>query len=273
MNEIKTLILKINRARYNLMFMIILTVLNLFFVFSNGNIIVPFSSSISVYATFFGLTLKNDTSSIVPLVIGIIVAGVAIGALLLCYFKSKDNPFFMFLSFILIAADLIVLLTICIFNYGITEWFNILDILLHILLLFYCFGGIRAHTALAKLKKANGADIALQDEEKDDEPQDTEHDTAPEGGEIYKYEDDGTEPLVTGKSGGLSVFAVIRGNRAELVINGYVCDSLEITKYDSFSLRAIVNGIDFLFEYETEVNGDAMYLYADEELIDSFGRQ
>lgn len=278
MNDIKMLKLKINRARYNLMFMIILTLVNIYFVISSGNIIMPFSSSISVYSTFFGLTLKNDTSSTAPLVIGIIVACAALGALLLCYFKSKDSPFFMFLSFTLLAADLIVLLVICIVNSAITEWFSILDIILHILLLFYIFVGIKAHSEIEKLKKGDApkkddADIAEPNSDSEDDSRNSEDNGEPERDKIYKYDDDGTEPLVTGQSGGLSVFAVIRNNKAELVINGYVCDELEIGKYENFSLRAIVNDIDFLFEYETGVSGEAMFLYADDELLDSFGRR
>ncbi|MBQ9847949.1 MAG: hypothetical protein IJO64_02705 [Clostridia bacterium] len=272
MDELKSLELKINRARYNLMFMLILSLVNIYFVISSGKIFVPFSSSISVYATLFGATLKNETSASMPFVLGIVIAGIALGAFLICYFKSKTSPFFMFLAFTLLAADFIVLLFISFVNGSFTQWFNILDIILHALVLFYLFGGIKAHSKMARLKSKQAEDAAFQEEEEEEETSEDDN-CKPEKEDIYKYCDDGTEPLVTGQAAGLSVFAVIRDNVAELVINDYVCDELDVSDYDEFTLRAIVNDTDFMFEYKKTPNGDMMFLYADDELLDSFGRQ
>ena len=88
---------------------------------------------------------------------------------------------------------------------------------------------------------------------------------------IGKYVDDGTTPLVQGNFEGLNVFAVIRGDKAELVINGFVCDELDVSYLNEFQLRAFVNDIDFTFDFKETESGKVMYLYADNELLDSLG--
>ena len=100
---------------------------------------------------------------------------------------------------------------------------------------------------------------------------DNENDAVDLSQPIGKYVDDGTEPLVQGKYAGLNVFAVIRDDKAELVINGFVCDELDVYDETEFILRTFVNDIEFTFDYKETESGTIMYLYADDELLDSLG--
>jgi hypothetical protein len=55
------------------------------------------------------------------------------------------------------------------------------------------------------------------------------------------------------------------------VINGFVCDELDVSYLNEFQLRAFVNDIDFTFDFKETESGKVMYLYADNELLDSLG--
>lgn len=274
--EVFRLKTKALRARYTLIFMIILSVVNVavaLFNTNEPNILMPFSCSISTYAVAFGIEISAHYGNSTFLIIGIIVAVLILTILLICYFKSKNNVIFLVASFGIVLVDTLALVILSIGSIGtFIESSNLFtDIVVHVLVLWYIANGIKASKQLGDIN--NAPNDLIMDEcgpYKDDDNNDTETEISKP---LSQYVDDGIPPLVSGSISGLKVFAVIHNGNAELVVNQQVCDSLNVAYLDEFELRAIVNNIDFNFQYRRSYEGEAMYLYADNQLLDSLNRK
>ncbi len=257
------------RARFNLMFMVVLSVVNVMSVYFSNNAIMPFSSAISTYSTYFGVLISKEQGSTgIFTFIGLLMAAIILGALLLCYFKSKDNPLFFIIALVIIIIDTVVLLAAFIIN-AFSSSALFVDLIIHIMTVFYLRSALTSHKQLGVIDELSYETIISNvnvdtDEETNDNSIDLQISTP-----ICKYIDEGDEPLVSGEYEDLDVFVVIRNKNAELVINGYVCDSLEIAHADEYELCAIVNNIEFNFQYKRNYGGETMYLYAENELLDS----
>lgn len=270
--------IKINRGRYNLIFMVITSVINIFTISSGSSLTLPYSSSISNYAVAFA-TGGNDILRIM----GLVISCAVLLLILICYLLSKTKPMYLVISTAVIIADTLALLIISISSNTFNNLFVVLDFLIHILVIVYLVIAVKSYSTLLALGSDDDADKEqdiIRNTNSDTEIIDNdlideaEGDISEENEDkpIREYEDDSTPPLVCGSINGLNISAVIRGTTAELVINGYVCDELDITYESEYQLRAIVNNIDITFDYKRTYNGDAMYLYADNELLDSLGR-
>ena len=283
--------IKINRARYNLLFMVLMSVINIFFITSSDTILLPYSSAISNYSVVFGVSASRESGNDSVRVLGLIIACVVLFSISVCYVLSKNKPLYLVISLAIIIADTLALVLISAVSSTIGSLFVILDILVHILAIYYILAGIKAFPKLISLNQSNEINTAEQtdnvsnsinyEEEEEEEEDDDDDDEIEETDDIdsdnfnepiCEYIDDGSEPLVSGTVNGLNVFIVFSDNSAKMVINGYVCDEIDISLTDEFQLRAIVNDIDFIFDYKRSYNGEAMYLYADENLLDSLGR-
>ncbi len=286
--------IKINRARYNLLFMVFMSVINIFFITSSGAIVVPYSFAISNYSMVFGIGAANENGNETIRILGLVIACSVLLFISICYILSKNKPAYLVISFALVVADMIALIAISATTETFGQVIVILDLLVHILQIVYIFNAIKAYNRLISIQasvKNNTSDQTpiepidpdiLTPEQEDTandsfEEEEEEEETAPPSDEelsspIGEYIDDGTEPCVSGNFKGLNIFVVIRNGIAELIINGYVCDSLDVTYLSEFELRAIVNDIDFIFDYSRSYSGETMYLYADDTLLDSFGR-
>ena len=294
-NDRKTdLKIRINRGRYNLIFFVLTSVINIFLITTGSQMILPYSSAISNYSVALGIaeSLKSANDSL--RVLGLVIACTILMALALCYILSKNKPFYLVIAISLIVADTAALAIIEGVNGTLASPLVILDIVIHALAVFYIASGIKASKELQTLpaeettshvtsdnnvdnqtEYQNNSDAISESFENDynaDNEYDNENvDDADLTQPIGKYIDDGTEPLVQGTYNGLKVFVVIRNNIAELVINGFVCDEFDTTNTYEFQLRAFVNDIDFTFDYKETEKSEIMYLYADNVLLDSLG--
>lgn len=288
MNPIISLKLTIGRARFNLMFMIVLSAINIFFISSGTNASMPFTSAISSYAVALGIKSANDSGNDNMRMLGLLIAVFVIFLFVLCHLLSKNRPTFLVVAFSLLLADTIVLIVLNAITGLLGQIFVILDLLLHILTLVYIFKAIKASIKLSQLPdftdESNPAIFADNDfgakegaqqiedndatEEEEEEEEEVEDLTKP----ISSYNNENPEPLVEGEYEKLNIFVVIEENIARLVINGYICDELNVEYLDEYQLRAIVNEIDFSFEFKRSATGEAMYLYANDTLLDSLGR-
>ncbi len=261
-----------NRGRFTLLFMIILTLVDAFIVFTKGFPMMPFSSAISTYGMVYACVFR--TKSTIFFAVGIIIAIIALSALIICYLKSKKSIIFMVFSMWFVIIDSIVLIAYSLFN-GLYDSILVVNIIIHGMTVFYFWSGINAYKELAR--QNNVADFNNDIEEyenhdievSDDECSDDEQEEVP----LCQYIDDGTPHLLSGKISGLKAFVVIKENIAMLVINNTICGKQDITQSNEFELRIIVNDIDFSFQYKHSYNGETMYLYADDDLLDSLGRQ
>lgn len=274
----------INKGRYYILFMVLLSVANIFMITTKNGTMMPYSSAISNNAVAIGLNISEQTGNSSVRILGLIIACAVLLILMICYILSKNKSQYLVIASALIAADTIVLLVTSIFSNAVTSFYTLLDLLVHVLAFIFIIFAIRASKELHSIsKETNGS----AEEKTPSEEEEEEEETAPlhtddsdidrAGSEdelsdpIRVYEETDLEPLVQGNHNGLEVFVVIRKTNAELVINGYVCDELDISDLIEYQLRAIVNDVDFTFEYKRSSSGEAMYLYADSTLLDSLG--
>ena len=260
---------KTNRGRYTLLFMIILTLVDAFIVFTKGFPMMPFSSAISTYGIVYACVFR--TKSTLFFAVGLAIAIIALTALVVCYLKSKKNIIFMVFSMWFVIIDSVVLIAYSLFN-GLYDSILVVNIIIHGMTVFYFWSGINAYKELSKQTAENADneyDIDIEDEDA------LENTEAPQGEEtpLRPYIDDGTPQLLSGKISGLNAFVVIKNGVAMLIINNTVCGEQNIAENNDFELRIIVNDIDFSFQYKRLYNGETMYLYADDVLLDSLGRQ
>ena len=62
MNEFMKQKVKIARARYNIMFMAVLSIINILLISSEKTLTMPFSSSIATYATVIGINASKENA-------------------------------------------------------------------------------------------------------------------------------------------------------------------------------------------------------------------
>lgn len=287
-NENTKLKITVNRGRYNLIFLVLTSVINIFTISSGSSLVLPYSSSISNYAVVFGCTGDKGLH-----IVGLMIACAVLMLFLICYLLSKTKPQYLIIAFTLVIADTLALLAISLYENSISNLFTILDVFIHILITVYLLKAIKAYAALMK----NGENLSSDTEEDDKTEQDSKSYTDASNDEyedqnevegvdeeyseideeeynkpIREYTESDTDPLVSGRYNGLRIFATIENGIAQLVINGMVCDELDVTYTSEFQLRAIVNDIDIIFDYRRSYDGETMFLYADDELLDSLGR-
>ncbi len=263
-NKLK-LNIKFNRARYNLMFMILLSAINMYFLLKSENFYLPFSSSISSYSIVLGLRASADLGSNAFKIVGIALACVALTVYLICYLKSKKNAFFLFMSFTLFIADTVALIviTIAFQSFGAL---SVIDILLHLMTLFFLWSGINADAQLRRIRSSGTIEPSDNNDNGGNNTDEAKSTT-------YEYIDNGETPLLYGNYNNNRVFAVKKGSIAELVVNDIVLDRLDIAYLSEYELKATVDEVEFNFQYRSDYNGEAMYLYADDVLLDSLTKE
>ena len=272
--------IKINRARVNLMFMIILSIANIFFICNGSQTRLPYASAISRLSVELAFQASSETGGYALQILGLIAGCLILLAFTICYFLSKTKSKFFVIALSLLIADTFALIVFSLGTGSIAEVYVILDIFIHFLSILYTVKGIKASEEMNYIRNNPQENDESHNNEPDPEisedDQNVEFEEQIEVNEdlsqpIGKYVDNGTAHLVSGIYKGLEVFAIIEDSSAKLIINGYVCDEFEISFYDEFQLRAIVNDVDFSFEYKKSSSGTVMYLYADDNLLDSIG--
>lgn len=264
--ELFDLKITINKARYNLMFMVILSIINIVFIITNGNAIMPFSCSIATYSTSFAIE-----NSMLP--VGLAISTIILAVLLICYYKSKNNVLFLVSPIGIIIVDTLALICIAIFSGSISTFNFPVDLIFHIVSIFYLIKAIKAYKSLGDFNSIS--DEMVNESKKNayehfDEEDDYDCDALEDISEpIGKYIDDGTEPILSAEFNNFKIFVVVRNGKAELVINGYVCDELDVAYLSDYELNAIVNDVSYRFQYTHELNIETSYLYADDKLLDS----
>ena len=288
MNEKRfNLKIRINRARYNLLFLTIMSVINIFLIITESTMRMPYSSAISRYAVEIGVAASKESGEGMQ-IFGLIVGCAVLFLLSVCYILSKNKPKYFVIALSLLVADTAALIIIALSTGAIADLYIILDIFIHILSIVYTVNAIKAvgelmHMPAEDIENADKSaemtddDNSIENDENSDEIdaseyEDSDIDDTDYSKPIGEYNDQGAEHLVSAVYSGLEIFSVIEGASAKLIINGYVCDELDITYLNEFQLRAIVNDIDFRFEYIKTFKGETMYLYANDDLLDSLGR-
>ena len=131
-------------ARTNLLLMLALTAINLVLLATGSDYMMLFSATIPYLSVAFGL--YNEMT--VLLVAGIAIAAVSMIAYLLCWIFSKKHYGWMIAALVLFALD-----TICLvgFYFYAGDFSGILDLLIHVLVLYYLILGVKSGYQLTYL--------------------------------------------------------------------------------------------------------------------------
>ena len=138
---------KYNSARTNLLIMLGLTIINIVLLFTKSDVMLLFSATIPYLATAFGIGIaERGFSEISVALFG--ASGILIILYLLCWIFSKKHYGWMIAALALFVLDTA---TLILFYLYIGDFSGILDLVIHIAVLFYLISGVVSGNALKKL--------------------------------------------------------------------------------------------------------------------------
>jgi hypothetical protein len=154
---------KFNTSRMNLLLMMVLTVVNVVLFFTGSDSMMLFSASIPYFAVIFGATIEIPSMSMICYAI----AALTILGYLIFWLLSKKRYGWLIPALVLFIMDTLAM-------GGMYIWFadfsGILDILMHVWVLYYLFVGISSGK---KLKNLPAEENAVVEEVR--QPVDPEH--------------------------------------------------------------------------------------------------
>lgn len=233
-----------DRARSNLLLMIVLTLINIVLFLVGSQTMMLFSATVPYLLIMVGVINEID----VILNVCIIITAVIMILYFLCWILSKRNPVWMIVAATLFIIDTIILIYIYI---GMQEFSGILDFLMHIWVLYYLFIGIKYGYKLKKMSPEATTDKIPEKDFADTKP-------------LYiadmtnKY-----RVLAESNIPGYNVSYRRIKKINELVINNYVYDSIELLVEPPHTLSSRLNGHLF----EAGYNGSHSFIRIDGELI------
>ena len=143
-----------NTARLNLLLMIVFTLLNIVMLFAEANYMLLFSATVPYSAVVMGVA-DGTGMLLVPC---ILVAAIALILYFLCWLLSKRSYSWMIVALALFVLDCVALVGLYVWT---GDFSGILDLLIHIWVLYYLIMGVRSGK---QLKNA-------QEEELPEQPQ------------------------------------------------------------------------------------------------------
>lgn len=138
---------KYNSARTNLLIMLGLTIINIVLLFTKSDVMLLFSATIPYLATAFGIGIaERGFSEISVALFG--ASGILIILYLLCWIFSKKHYGWMIVALALFVLDTA---TLILFYLYIGDFSGILDLVIHIAVLFYLISGVVSGNKLKNL--------------------------------------------------------------------------------------------------------------------------
>ena len=131
-------------GRSNLLLAIILTIVNIVMLFAGGDAMLLFSISVPYYAVIFGVILETQQL----LITGCIIAAVVLAAYLFCWLMSKKHVGWLIAALVLMCLDTLALIG---FYLLAGEISGVLDLLFHVMIIYYLVIGITSTKKLQNL--------------------------------------------------------------------------------------------------------------------------
>lgn len=229
-----------DKARGNLLLMIILTLINVVLFFLGSETVMLFSATVPYMSILIGFLSEID----VIMQVCAIFTTVVMVMYLLCWVFSKRNPVWIIIAMVMFVIDTIALIWIYV---GTQEASGIIDLVIHIWVLYYLFNGIKYGY---KLKKMN--DGIQETDEVIDNTTETIKDTSA----LYRADMD-VKYRVLAEIDIYGYHVCYRRVKKtnELVINNYVYDTVEMFIEPPHKLTASINSHLF------EVGNDGLHSY------------
>ena len=236
------------KARGNLLLMIILTVINIALFFMGSETIMLFSATVPYMSIIVGCLSEID---VVMQVCAIFTVAIIL-MYLLCWIFSKRNPIWIIIAMVMFIIDTIAV--ICVYL-DMQDASGLLDLGIHIWVLYYLFTGIKYGY---KFKKINSS------VEKTDTAIDNETEITKDTSALYRAEMDVKHRVLaeTDAHGYHVCYRRVK-RRNELVVNGYVYDIAEMLIEPPHKLTASID--EHLFE--VGYDGFRSYIRIDGEIL------
>lgn len=244
---------KYNNARSNLILMIAFTFINVVLLAVGSDVMMLFSATVPYFAVGIGVISENS----VILMIGILIALVILSIYLLCWILSKKNYGWMIAALVLFVLDSICMCAL----YLLTQDFSgILDVAIHIWVLYYLIIGVKYG---AQLKKLPEEEIIYKDETS--EVNVVQNDIVEES-LVLKRADEDVKCKILLEADKLGHHICYRRVKRvnELVIDGYVYDDIEMIVESAHALNAVIDGHKIQVGYDGGINS---YLRIDGETV------
>lgn len=240
-------------ARSNLILMLALTVINIILFLIGSNTMMLFSATIPYFAVIFGSVSESG----VFLAICIGIAAVTIIAYLLCWIFSKKQYGWMIAALVLFVIDTLAMAGMYLL---IGETSGILDVLIHVWVLYYLITGVYYGSVLKKLPADEPIAVEAQEAETEDAPATVEDTRA------LRMADTEVKARTLLEADALGRHIVYRRVKRvnELVINGYVYDEVEMLVETAHALTANLDGHTFVVGHDGHMYS---YLEVDGALV------
>ncbi len=243
-SERKELARKYESARFDLLIIIGLTVLNIVTLLMGSDTMALFSASLPYYAIVFGILLE-------ALPFGAMLAGTVLLLYFVCWLFSKRHSAWMTVALVLFVIDTLCLLGLYILA---EETFGALDLMIHAFSL-YCLavGVVSAH----RLKK--------MPEEVFEEDFEEEEESLPNSRPLGRIdEQEKYRVLLETDCGGHHVCYRRVKRTNQLVVDNYIYDEIKMLVETPHSLSAVVDG----HRFEVGMNGgNQSFISLDGQLV------
>lgn len=214
-----------NSARGNLLLMLVFTVINIILLVINTDVMFLFAASVPYYSMVFGLIEE------VLLMPAIMVTVISVAIYLLCWIFSKKHVGWMIAALVLFVLDTL-------FGAGLffllEDVSGVLDILIHIWVLYYLIVGVKYGIKLIKMPE----DVLPEEQEITSENSVLEN-------TVYKRMADlNVKSRILLETEALNHKITYRRVKRinELVIDGYVYDDVEMLMETAHILTAVIDG-------------------------------
>ncbi len=217
-----------NKARSNLLLMIVLTAVNIVLLIAGSDSMLLFSASIPYFAVAFPVILEMPEL----MMAGVIVAVISLLLYLLCWIFSKKRSGWMVVALVLFILDTVAMA----FFYILAEEVGgLLDVIFHVWVLVYLIQGIISG---AKLKK-----LPPEEETVPEEPAEGETAAPRQSSPIRRADEEVKHRVLLEVTQGTYRICYRRVKRVnELVINGWVYDEYEALMETGHTLTAYLDG-------------------------------
>lgn len=240
-------------ARGNLLLMLGLTLVNIILLVANADVMLLFSATVPYYSVAFGIV--DETGLL--LIPAIFVAAVSLIAYFLCWIFSKKHYGWMIAALVLFILDTVFLVVLYLW---LQDFSGILDLLIHIWVLYYLIIGVKYGAKLRKMPEdavADGEEVLLN---ADGSVTQTDYSTYKRAADLTVKARILLEAEVLGHR--VCYRRVKRVN--ELVVDGNVYDEVEMLVETAHSLTVVVDGHTIVAGFD---GGAKSYLLVDGQEI------
>ncbi len=240
---------KLKAARSNLLLMIVLTLLNIVLLFFKADYMLLFSATVPYFSVAVGMVSEISRF----LIVGICLAAIILLAYLLCWIFSKKHYGWMIAALVLFIIDSLFMIGIYVIS---KDFSGVLDVVIHIWVLYYLVIGVKYGYRLKLLPKEEETEAAFEEEIYGEELPAEEAPGFDYSAPLRRADEDVKyRVLLENDSLGHHICyrRVKRVN--ELVIDGYVYDDVEMLIESAHALEAKIDGHAF------QVGFDGLNIY------------